>query len=140
MNYSLLKYVDELGKTLGDELLTPTKIYVEEVYPLIEKYDIHGIAHITGGGIYENLPRILPEGLGVDIDMTKALVPKIFDLLAEWGEISREEMYNTFNMGVGMVLIVDPEEGQRILEEYKEKEIEIYKLGHVREGDLCIKI
>lgn len=140
MNYSLLKYVDELGKTLGDELLNPTKIYVEEVYPLIEKYDIHGIAHITGGGIYENLPRILPEGLGVDIDMTKAPVPKIFDLLAEWGEISREEMYNTFNMGVGMVLIVDPEEGQRILDEYKEKEIEIYKLGHVIEGDLCIKI
>lgn len=138
--FDLSEEFSELDRPLGEELLEPTKIYVDEVYPLIEKYEIKGICHITGGGIYENLPRVLPEGLGAEVDMTKAEVPKIFELLQEWGNVDKKEMYGTFNMGVGMLLIVSQEVGEKILNEYEEKGEIIYQLGKVTKGKLCVEI
>lgn len=130
-------YIDDLGMTLGEALLVPTKIYVKDVYPLIEKYEIKGLCHITGGGIYENLPRILPEGCGADVDMTQVEIPKIFKLLQEWGGIETKEMYGTFNMGLGMVLVVSEETAQEILSKEDQK---LYRLGKVTKGDLCVEI
>lgn len=130
-------YIDDLGTTLGEALLVPTKIYVKDVYPLIEKYEIKGLCHITGGGIYENLPRILPEGHGADVDMTQVEIPKIFNLLQEWGGIETKEMYGTFNMGLGMVLVVSEETAQEILSKEDQK---LYRLGKVTKGDLCVEI
>ncbi|WP_054252477.1 phosphoribosylformylglycinamidine cyclo-ligase [Neofamilia massiliensis] len=130
-------YIDDLGTTLGEALLVPTKIYVKDVYPLIEKYEIKGLCHITGGGIYENLPRILPEGHGADVDMTQVEIPKIFKLLQEWGGIETKEMYGTFNMGLGMVLVVSEETAQEILSKEDQK---LYRLGKVTKGDLCVEI
>lgn len=133
----LSNYIDDLGMTLGEALLVPTKIYVKDVYPLIEKYEIKGLCHITGGGIYENLPRILPEGHGADVDMTQVEIPKIFNLLQEWGGIETKEMYGTFNMGLGMVLVVSEETAQEILSKEDQK---LYRLGKVTKGDLCVEI
>lgn len=133
----LSDYIDDLGMTLGEALLVPTKIYVKDVYPLIEKYEIKGLCHITGGGIYENLPRILPEGHGADVDMTQVEIPKIFNLLQEWGGIETKEMYGTFNMGLGMVLVVSEETAQEILSKEDQK---LYRLGKVTKGDLCVEI
>lgn len=137
MKKDLNEYIEELGTTLGEALLVPTKIYVEDVYPLIEKYEIKGLCHLTGGGIYENLPRVLPEGCGANVDMTKAEIPKIFKLLQKWGEIEGKEMYGTFNMGVGMILVVSEKTAKEILENEK---IKIYELGKVTKGDLCVEI
>ncbi|CDQ20620.1 phosphoribosylformylglycinamidine cyclo-ligase [Halobacillus karajensis] len=97
-----------LDSPLGDELLTPTTIYVEAVQKLKKAVHIKGIAHITGGGFYENIPRALPDGLGCELDRTSWETPVIFQFLQEKGTISEEEMYGVFNMGVGMVVIVDP--------------------------------
>lgn len=139
-NLDLNEKIDSLGKTLGEELLTPTKIYVEDVYPLIQKYEIKGISHITGGGIYENLPRVLPDGLGAEIDMTSVDVPEIFKLLQKWGNVDSKEMYGTFNMGIGMILIVSYEIGEKILDEFAKEDKNIYNLGTITKGELCVKI
>lgn len=140
MGYDLNEEIAELGTTLGEELLKPTEIYVKDVYPLIEKYDIHGICHITGGGIYENFPRILPEGLGADLDYTDVITPKIFEMLMKWGGVQKEEMYGTFNMGVGLILIVDEKSAEEIVEEFAGKGKTIYSLGKITEGELCVQI
>jgi len=102
----LALYVDDLGKTIGEELLTPTKIYVKALQALYEKLQPHGISHITGGGFYENIPRILPEGLRARIE--KAAIPHmpIFSIIQN-GNIPERDMYNTFNMGIGLVIAVD---------------------------------
>ena len=102
-NMDVDKFIPELETTIGEELLKPTRIYIKAVLPLIKKFNIKGIVHITGGGFYENIPRIVPKGLTATIDTHKINTPKIFDLLQTWGNISREEMYSTFNMGIGMV-------------------------------------
>lgn len=139
-NIDLNEKIESLEKTLGEELLTPTKIYVEDVLPLIEKYEIKGISHITGGGIYENLPRVLPEGLGANVDMTKVEIPEIFKLLQKWGNVEKEEMYGTFNMGIGMILVVSNETKEEIIKEFKDKNQTIYDLGKVTKGELCLEI
>ena len=108
-------YVQELGKTLGEELLTPTRIYVKEVLPLVSR--VKSIAHITGGGFYENIPRALPEGLCAKIELAKINTPPIFDLLMKAGNIERDEMYHVFNMGVGMILITRPDDADYVLRE-----------------------
>ncbi len=105
-NMDVDKFIPELGTTIGEELLKPTRIYTKTVLPLIEKFDIKGIVHITGGGFYENIPRIVPEGLQAVINTREIKTPKIFDLLQQWANISRKEMYSTFNMGIGMILII----------------------------------
>lgn len=105
--YSLSDYIDSLEGTLGQELLKPTKIYTAECNELREKYDIKGLCHITGGGFYENIPRILPKGLGVKIKKNSWHVPNIFNLIKEVGAVEDKEMYSTFNMGIGMIAVLD---------------------------------
>ena len=124
-SHDLHKHVDELGRSLGEELLTPTRIYVREVLPVINK--IKSIAHITGGGFYENIPRAIPEGLCAKIELAKINTPAIFDLLMRTGNIERDEMFHVFNMGVGMVLIVNPDNVDEILRAVKDS----YVVGEI---------
>ncbi len=107
----LNKPLDELdGKSLGEELLSPTKIYVKPVLAAIQAARVHGVSHITGGGFFENIPRCLPQGLSAKIDKSALNIPPIFSLLQDKGGIPERDMFNTFNMGVGMALIVDKED------------------------------
>lgn len=118
------KYDGTGDKTLGDVLLTPTKIYVKPVLEILKNADVHGIAHITGGGFDENIPRILPEGCGVEINEGSWDIPEIFQLLEKYGNIPHREMFNIFNMGIGMVLALDPHDVAtviKILTEWGEK-------------------
>ena len=128
------EYVEELGKTIGEELLTPTRLYPRVCLPLIRDFNIHGMAHITGGGFYENIPRALPEDMGVEIDAGAWEMPKIFELLQKWGNVDWPEMYRTFNMGVGMVIIAAPEDADKIRASLEEKGETVYTLGHVTKG------
>lgn len=113
--YELEDNPAKLDCSLGEELLKPTRIYVKPVLQLIDKFNIKGIAHITGGGLYENIPRILPEGLTAKIDRNSWPVPEIFKLIQETGNVKEKEMYRTFNMGIGMIIVVDEEEVNNIL-------------------------
>src|SRR5690606_5892223 len=115
--FNLEKTYGDLTRTLGEELLRPTRIYVKTILALLEKFPIHGISHITGGGFYENIPRMLPDGLGAGIDCDKWNAPAIFTLLEKEGKLSRKEMFNTFNMGIGMVLAVPEEKVPSIMHE-----------------------
>ncbi|MBR0103734.1 MAG: phosphoribosylformylglycinamidine cyclo-ligase [Selenomonadaceae bacterium] len=121
------EFISELGKTIGEELLTPTTLYPAQVLPIIREYGdrIHGLVHVTGGGFYDNIPRALPDGLGAVINADSWSVPKIFKLLQAWGNVSRREMFRTFNCGIGMILIVDADIAN---------EIDGYKIGRVVEG------
>ena len=119
------------GKTLAEELLTPTRIYVKAIKHLLDKVDIKGMSHITGGGFYENVPRMLKEGQDVRIDLNSYPSKPIFDLIARCGNISKQEMCNVFNMGIGFILAVDPgdvEEVQQLLAEIDEPS---YVIGEV---------
>lgn len=112
------------GKTLGETLLTPTRIYVRQVLDVIRNCDVHGVAHITGGGFDENIPRILREGQGIEIDEGSWEILPVFRMLEKWGGIPHREMFNIFNMGIGMVLAVDASEAEKvvgILEKHGEK-------------------
>lgn len=121
------------GKTLGEELLEPTKIYVQSVLPLIKEDMIHGISHVTGGGFVENLPRMLPDNLSVKIEKGSWEVPAIFDLIQKYGEIPAEEMYEIFNMGIGMVLAVPEEKAESVLDTMKNIGETAAKIGVVIE-------
>ncbi len=110
MTFSLNDHIDELGKTLGEELLTPTKIYVKSLLACLKDHDVHGMAHITGGGFYENIPRMLPEGVQVEVENGSWPIPPIFSLLQKYGKLTDKELFSTFNMGIGMVVVV-PEKG-----------------------------
>lgn len=103
------EYIEEFGKTIGEELLTPTRLYPKVCMPLIEKFPVRGMVHITGGGFYDNIPRVLPEGCGAEIDSTSWECPAVFHKLQEWGNVAWPEMYRTFNMGIGMIVVVPPE-------------------------------
>lgn len=139
MGFSLDDPIKELGKTLGQELIIPTRIYVKEILDLFQKIEIKSISHITGGGFYENIPRMLRENTKAIIDTNKIETPEIFKLLMKWGNISIEEMYSTFNMGIGMVLIVASEDVDTALKANPD----IIILGRVEEGekgvDLCLE-
>lgn len=124
-----------LDRTLGEELLTPTRIYVKSVRPVIEETDVHGIVHITGGGIYENVPRILPKGLTAKLDYTGVERPKIFDAIGQWGKIETKEMYNTFNMGIGMMLFLDEKDVPKARQLMEERGETVYELGRVVKGE-----
>ena len=119
------------GKSLGEALLTPTRIYVKPVLALTEKVQVKGVSHITGGGFYENIPRSIPEGLGAVIDKSKVKVLPIFDLIAKTGGISENDMFNTFNMGVGMCVIVAPEDADKTIEILKANGEDAYEMGKV---------
>src|SRR5690606_7357103 len=112
---NLGEFLERLGKTLGEELLTPTRIYVKTILSLIEKHGIKGIANITGGGFIENIPRVIPEGLGAVIHKGSWEVLPIFHLIREMGDIPEKDMYNTFNMGISMVLAVSPDEADDVV-------------------------
>lgn len=127
--------MDELELSIGEELLRPHKNYVTKVLPLIEKSLIKGIAHITGGGFYDNIPRILPEGAGVEIKKGSFEVQPVFKAMQRLGNVSEEEMFRTFNMGIGMVLIIDEENKDEIIEQTGGKEI-----GEVVEGEKKVKL
>ncbi len=122
------------GGSLGEVLLTPTKIYVKPVLALLKEVKVMGISHITGGGFYENMPRSLPEGLGVRIEKKNIRTPAIFSLIRERGKISEHDMFNTFNMGVGMSLVVASEDVERSLAILKENGEDAYVLGEIVEG------
>ena len=103
-------------QTIGEKLLTPTKIYVKDIEKLKEKVKINAISHITGGGLYENIPRVLADDLSVDFDLSKLNKDPIIEKIQEWGNIDIDEMYHTFNMGIGMVVFVDPADEEKSLE------------------------
>ena len=140
LGLSLDQFYPELGKTLGEELLTPTRIYRDPVYEIIEKFEVKGMSHITGGGFYENIPRMLPEGFRAKIDIGTINTPSIFKLIQSWGNIDEEEMYGTFNMGVGMVLAASPSEADRIIGFLEGKGEEFYVLGEVIKGEKGVEL
>ena len=114
MGYDMQTNIPEFGGTLGDTLLTPTRLYPKSCLPLIDKFDIHGMVHITGGGFYENIPRILPVNCNAEINAEAWDIPMVFKKLQEWGNVPWKEMYRTFNMGIGMVLLVSPAESDAV--------------------------
>lgn len=135
-NSDIKKPLEELGgKSLGETLLTPTRIYVKAVKALLEKVKVKSIAHITGGGFYENIPRSLPEGIGVRIKRDDVRVLPIFDLIAKTGNIPERDMFNTFNMGVGMTVIVSPEDAEKAIEVLKAAGEDAYILGETVKGE-----
>ena len=120
MNMSVNDYVEELGETLGEALLRPTRIYADACEAVLPNFDVKGIVHITGGGFYENIPRILPEGTAVSINVGTWDVPPIFPYMKKCGNIDREEMFSTYNMGVGMMMVVDAEDADAVVEALKD--------------------
>ena len=122
------------GKGLGETLLTPTKIYVKPILALLQQVTVKGISHITGGGFFENIPRSIPDGLGAKIAMADVRVLPIFDLIQQAGNISRREMFNTFNMGVGMTVVVAKEDAQQALAILRENGEDAYVLGEIVES------
>jgi phosphoribosylformylglycinamidine cyclo-ligase len=124
-------YSAELSKTIGEELLTPTKIYVKPVLTLLESVKVKGISHITGGGFYENIPRSLPEGFSARIEKSSIRIPVIFDILQKVGDISEREMFNTFNMGVGMCVVVSKDDGDKALRALKASGVDAYIMGEI---------
>ncbi|WP_089284341.1 phosphoribosylformylglycinamidine cyclo-ligase [Anaerovirgula multivorans] len=123
-----------LEKTIGEELITPTKIYVKPVLEVIKSVTVKGIAHITGGGFYENVPRILPEGVDASIQLGSWDVPEIFKLIQSLGGIEEEEMFKTFNMGIGMMLIVSEEDAESVMNILKASGEKSYKIGKIQNG------
>ena len=135
-NADLKTPLPDLGnKSLGETLLTPTKIYVKPVLALLEKVKVKGISHITGGGFYENIPRSIPDGLGAVIERKSVRLLPIFDLIAKVGGIGERDMFNTFNMGVGMVLTVAAEDADKTIEILQANGQDAYRLGTIVEGD-----
>lgn len=132
---TIKKYYDELGTTLGETLLTPTKIYVKPIMSLLEKVNVKSISHITGGGFYENMPRALPNGISVEINRSDVQVLPIFDLIQKTGNISEHDMFNTFNMGVGMTVVVDKADAEKTVETLKSAGEDAYILGKLIDSD-----
>jgi phosphoribosylformylglycinamidine cyclo-ligase len=133
--WSLDSYIAELGKTLGEELLTPTKIYVRPVLGLLEKIGVRGMAHITGGGLLENVPRCLPPGLGVSLKRQAWTVPPVFALLQRLGDVAEDEMFRTFNMGIGFVLVIAKDDADRAMTLLRAAGEAPLLLGEVVEGE-----
>jgi len=123
------------GKSIGETLLTPTKIYVKPVLALLDEVNVKGISHITGGGFYENIPRSIPDGLGAKIDKSAVRVLPIFKLIAETGNISERDMYNTFNMGVGMSIVVNDVDVEKSLKILKQNGEDAYVIGKIIKSD-----
>jgi phosphoribosylformylglycinamidine cyclo-ligase len=134
-NYSIDAYISELECTLGQELLTPTRIYVRTILELADCFDIKGIAHITGGGFIENIPRTIPEGLMAEIQLDSFPTLPIFKLMQKLGDIEDKEMFNTFNMGIGLVIIVNKEDAAGIMSSLSGMNETAYIIGKVIKGD-----
>lgn len=140
-NADIKSPVPELGgKSIGETLLTPTKIYVKPVLALLEEVKVKGISHITGGGFYENIPRSIPDGYCAKIDRKSVKVLPIFDLLAKTGNISERDMFNTYNMGVGMSIVVAREDAEKSLEILKANGEDAYIIGEIVKSENKIEI
>ncbi len=133
--YDANSKIDELELSVGEELLRPHRNYVTKVLPLVEKDLIKGIAHITGGGFYDNIPRVLPDGVGVEINKDSFSVQPVFKIMQKLGNVAEEGMYRTFNMGIGMVLIVDEKNKEEVINQTGGKEI-----GKVIKGEKFVKL
>ena len=137
-NINSKEVLDEVlptGKTLGETLLTPTKIYVKPILELISKKNVKAISHITGGGFNENVPRSLPDGFTSKITKHSYEVPYIFKHLQEVGNISEHDMYNTFNMGIGMTVVVDKDDADEAVQILRNAGVESYCIGEIIKGD-----
>ncbi len=135
-NPALYEVREELGgRTIAEALLTPTRIYVKSVLALLEQVKVKGISHITGGGFYENIPRSIPDGLGAKINKSAVRVLPIFDLIAKWGNIPERDMYNTYNMGVGMSIVVAKEDVDTALAILREHGDDAYVIGEIIASD-----
>ena len=132
---SLTRNVPELGCMLGEALLTPTKIYVKPVLRCLETLRVKGISHITGGGFQENIPRCLPKGVSAKLDKASIRVPPVFRLLQDMGHIPERDMFNTFNMGVGMTMVVAADIANRAVELLREEGCQAYVFGEIVAGD-----
>ena len=132
--------IDVLDCTLGEALLTPTRIYVDVCTKILERFSVDGMVHITGGGFYENIPRIIPQGLGVEIHLGSWPVLPIFALMQQWGSIADEEMFKTFNMGIGMILVMKKEEGNQLLQYLSDIGEKAYILGEVILGSSGVRL
>ena len=140
-NCDLTKTYDELGgKSLGETLLTPTKIYVKSILALLEQVDVRAISHITGGGFYENIPRSLPDGFGAVIEKANIKILPIFDLLQKTGNIPERDMFNTYNMGVGMSVVVPANEADKALKILNANGEDAYIIGKIVKSDTKITI
>ena len=139
-NADLGQRVPELGTELGEALLTPTRIYVKPVLAAISVSEVHGVSHITGGGFYENIPRSLPEGLCAKIDLAAVRVPPVFSLIQKRGNIPERDMFNTFNMGVGMSLTVSADTADRAMETLRAYGVDAYIMGEIVKGEdrICL--
>lgn len=129
------KVYDQLGVSLGEALLTPTKIYVKPVLAAIATADVRGVSHITGGGFYENVPRCIPDGLCAKLEQSAIRTPAIFSLLQEMGNIPQRDMFNTFNMGVGMAVVVSKVTADKALETLRSNGVDAYVLGEIVQGE-----
>ncbi|MDQ0199503.1 phosphoribosylformylglycinamidine cyclo-ligase [Neobacillus ginsengisoli] len=138
---SLREYVDELGAELGAVLLEPTKIYVKSILSVLKQFPVYGLVHVTGGGFYDNIPRILPKGLQAEINDESWKKHKIFSFIQQVGKISDYDMFRTFNMGIGMIIIADSANSRAIIEHLQSLEEDSYVIGTVQKGnnDVVIK-
>lgn len=136
--YSLQQEFPELGGRLGDVLLAPTKIYVKPLLGLLKEIEVKGMAHITGGGFIENIPRMLPDGVNVDIEYGAWPILPIFKLMQDKGSISNKDMFTTFNMGIGMVLVVKEQDADGALQYLRSAGEEAYVIGRVTEGERIV--
>ncbi|MEF9991835.1 MAG: phosphoribosylformylglycinamidine cyclo-ligase, partial [Peptostreptococcaceae bacterium] len=129
--YELTDYIEELKMTLGEALLVPTKIYVKLVMELISKFELKAIAHITGGGIIENIPRVIPKGLGIDIKKDSWEKPSIFKMIESFNAIDEVELHKSFNMGIGLSIVVDAEKAEEIVNFINKSGEKAYIIGQV---------
>lgn len=134
-NYTVNDQIDELGCTLGEELLKPTKIYVQQVLNILKSYSIHGMVHNTGGGFIDNIPRVLPKGYKATLQAGSWPVPPIFGFLEEKGEVPRSEMYRTFNMGIGLLAIVDEKSADDICHHFQALGEKPFIIGEITKMD-----
>ena len=128
------------GKTVAETLLTPTKIYVKSILKLLEEVDVKGVSHITGGGFYENIPRCVPDGLCAKIDKSRVKILPIFDVIAKTGDIPERDMFNTYNMGVGMCVVVPAAEADKAVKILTEMGEDAYVIGEIIKGDEKIEL
>jgi phosphoribosylformylglycinamidine cyclo-ligase len=138
--YDANTYLDELGMTVGEALLQPHVSYLKALDGLLDSGLIKGLAHITGGGLIDNIPRILPEGSAVEIDKGSWLLLPVFKLMQEIGNVSETEMYRTFNMGVGMVVVISPQDQAAVESHLQQQDASVYKIGSVTKGNREVSI
>ena len=136
----LYTYHDELGMSLGDALLMPTRIYVKPLLKLLNEVGVHGVSHITGGGFYENIPRMLPDHCKAVIDKSSYEVPALFRLIQKTGQVSEQDMYGTFNMGIGMVIAVAADKADAALQSLKNSGETAYLIGKIEAGEKAVEL